>query len=182
MSRHLGLQLSAYVDRRLDAGLLRAYDQHLVACQVCRHAADQERRLLSSLRYGATPGLSEGLQSALLGMAASQLPERGTPIPVAPRARQAPVPTVSLTMPGLHRSPRRAAMLAGFAATASAAAAIGLAVAGPVASASSPTRTGGGAVGTATITADTSAVLISRVGSSRPVVTDDDQTGGGSGR
>ncbi|WP_295695662.1 hypothetical protein [Lapillicoccus sp.] len=140
MSRHLGLQVSAYVDRRLDAPVLRAFDQHLVACQVCCYAADQERRLLASLRHGATPGLSDGLQSMLLGLgspggcgAAQSAPR---PLVVRPVTR--PVPTVAPAAPALHRSPRRAAMFAGFAASASAAAAIGLAVAGPTAATAVP--------------------------------------------
>ncbi len=50
MAQHLGLQVSAYVDRSLDPATLLSFDRHLVACEVCRHAADQERRLLASLR------------------------------------------------------------------------------------------------------------------------------------
>jgi hypothetical protein len=54
------------------------------------------------------------------------------PIPRAPESvRQLRVPTVAPAAPALHRSPRRAAAIAGLAAGASAAAAIGLAVVGP---------------------------------------------------
>lgn len=133
MSRHVGSQLSAYVDRCLDPTALREIDRHLVACQVCRHEVDQERRLLASLRHGSTPGLSASLQASLLSLAGGHELVPG-PVPMMPRV--APVPTVSPTRPALHRSPRRAAGLAGFAAGASAAAAIGLAVAGPGATAS----------------------------------------------
>ncbi|MEO3938259.1 zf-HC2 domain-containing protein [Dermatophilaceae bacterium Soc4.6] len=128
MTRHVGAQLSAYVDGCLGADAQREIDRHLVACQVCRHAVDQERKLLLSLRFGATPRLSEGLQASLLSLASGL---ELTPLAVSPASRTAQVPTVSPRRPGLHRSPRRAAGLAGFAATASAAAAIGLAVAGP---------------------------------------------------
>ena len=170
MTRHLGLQVSAYVDRGLDATALRAFDQHLVVCLVCRHAADEERRLLDSLRSGPTPGFSADLQSMLLALAGpgpgagpgsnpqpgstplSSAPSSGgpsflsrssispPPIPRAPASvRQLRVPTVPPASPALHRSPRRAALVAGLAAGASAAAAIGLAVVGPGTSAASAT-------------------------------------------
>ncbi len=164
------MQVNAYVDRRLDAAALRAFDQHLVVCLVCRHAADEERRLLDSLRSAPTPGFSSDLQSMLLALAETGGgPERGTgpslpatptrapsplragtggllpfgsrtgrfapaapPIPRAPESvRQLRVPTVPPAAPALHQSPRRAAMVAGLVAGASAAAAFGLAVAGP---------------------------------------------------
>jgi hypothetical protein len=155
------MQVSAYVDRRLDARVLHAFDQHLAVCLVCRHSADEERRLLTSLRSGATPGVSAGLQSMLLAMAESAAPggppsspalggepvappapfswmhgrSRPTGIPPIPRApesvRHLRLPTVAPAAPALHRSPRRAAAIAGLAAGASAAAAIGLAVVGP---------------------------------------------------
>jgi len=168
VTRHLGLQVNAYVDRRLDASAQRVFDQHLVVCLVCRHAADEERRLLASLRSGPTPGFSADLQSMLLalaepssgaltstppptagvgapaaGGAPSFLPRHwgsAPPIPAAPESvRQLRVPTVRPSAPALHRSPRRAAMVAGLAAGASAAAAIGLAVVGPGTSGASAT-------------------------------------------
>ena len=170
MTRHLGLQVNAYVDRRLDATALRAFDQHLVVCLVCRHAADEERRLLASLRSGPTPGFSADLHSMLLALAVPTSGDSGSllsdpaptaeqpapglggpsfparrsmsapPIPRAPASvRQLRVPTVPPAAPALHRSPRRAAMVAGLAAGASAAAAIGLAVVGPGTSAASAT-------------------------------------------
>ena len=171
MSRHLGMQVSAYVDRRLDARDLHAFDQHLAVCLVCQHAADEERRLLTSLRSGPTPGFSADLQSMLLAMAqpaaCGSAPTSGTlddepvatpvpsswmrgrsrppgipPIPRAPESvRQLRVPTVAPAAPALHRSPRRAAAIAGLAAGASAAAAIGLAVVGPGPGASASLRT-----------------------------------------
>lgn len=169
MSHHLGMQVSAYVDRRLDARVLHAFDQHLAVCLVCQHAADEERRLLTSLRSGPTPGLSADLQTMLLAMAqptpsgsasgslggepvATPAPfswvrgrSRPTgipPIPPAPESvRQLRVPTVAPAAPALHRSPRRAAAIAGLAAGASAAAAIGLAAVGPGPGASASLRT-----------------------------------------
>lgn len=154
------MQVSAYVDRRLDARVLHAFDQHLAVCLVCRYAADEERRLLTSLRSGPTPGFSADLQSMLLAMAqpapataaspavgladdavaptssgwlrGRSRPSGVPPIPRAPESvRQLRVPTVAPAAPALHRSPRRAAAIAGLAAGASAAAAIGLAVVGP---------------------------------------------------
>ena len=168
MNRHLGMQVSAYVDRRLDARVLHAFDQHVAVCLVCRYAADEERRLLTSLRSGPTPGFSSDLQTMLLAMAQSPAPAatpteplveddapastgwlrgrgRSTGVPPIPRApesvRQLRVPTVAPAAPALHRSPRRAAAIAGLAAGASAAAAIGLAVVGPGPGASASVRT-----------------------------------------
>ncbi len=180
MSRHLGMQVSAYVDGHLDVQAMRAFDQHLVACQVCRHTAEQERRILTSLRSGATPGLSEGLQSMLLGLAApvhpatAQQPRGGAPaIPPAPRPvrqQRVPLPTVAPAAPALHRSPRRAAMLAGLAAGASAAAAIGLAVVAPGTASPSPSRAPIARVpGPLSVTADTAVFLTSRLNSPAPL-------------
>jgi hypothetical protein len=183
------MQVSAYVDRRLDARALHAFDQHLAVCLVCQHAADEERRLLTSLRSGPTPGLSADLQTMLLAMAqptpsgsasgslggepvATPAPfswvrgrSRPTgipPIPPAPESvRQLRVPTVAPAAPALHRSPRRAAAIAGLAAGASAAAAIGLAAVGPGPGASASLRTPAPrAPGAASVTA----VSVSSVG------------------
>ena len=191
MTRHLGLQVSAYVDGRLDARQLHAFDQHLAVCLVCRHAADEERRLLTSLRSGPTPGFSADLQSMLLAMAQPAVapaapdddlavaattpswlrgmtrPSGPPPIPRAPESvRQLRVPTVAPASPALHRSPRRAAAIAGLAAGASAAAAIGLAVVGPgpgsSASLRSPVpRTAGVSTATALPAAFTGSGLVS---------------------
>lgn len=145
MAQHLGLQVSAYVDRRLDPATLLTFDRHLVACVVCRHAADEERRLLASLRHGS-PGVPSSLQASLLSMAAAH-----PPVPQAPAAVRAMVPTVAPAAPPLHRSPRRAAALAGFAATASAVAAIGLATAGPGVVPVAPLRPSGARAGSASL-------------------------------
>ena len=120
----------------------------------------RSERLLTSLRSGPTPGFSADLQSMLLAMAqpapataaspavgltddavapassgwlrGRSRPNGVPPIPRAPESvRQLRVPTVAPAAPALHRSPRRAAAIAGLAAGASAAAAIGLAVVGP---------------------------------------------------
>jgi hypothetical protein len=166
------MQVSAYVDRRLDARALHAFDQHLAVCLVCQHAAAEERRLLTSLRSGPTPGFSPDLQSMLLAMAQSAPSSAGAPaptgaagvvdrtagVPAIPRApesvRHLRIPTVAPATPALHRSPRRAAAIAGLAAGASAAAAIGLAVVGPGPGASASLRvTAPRAPGTATVTA-----------------------------
>ena len=120
-SRHLGSLVSAYVDRSMPPELLRACDRHLVACAMCRAAADGERRLLSSLRGALTPGVPSSLEASLLGLCRT-----GT-VAVGP----APLGLVGRDAPPMHRSPARAAMLAGLAVGASAAAAWGIAVVGP---------------------------------------------------
>ena len=71
MSRHLGDQVSAYVDRRLPGSALSAWDRHVVVCAHCRYAVDQERSLLASLRTAPAPCVSDSLQALLLGMGAA---------------------------------------------------------------------------------------------------------------
>jgi putative zinc finger protein len=126
---HLGSLVSAYVDRDLPAGVLLGCDQHLAVCGACRAAAEDERRLLESMRRTTTPCLSSSLQSALLGLAAS----------AAPVGERPHLPVVDPAAPALHRSPVRAAVLAGLAAGASAAAALSLGVAGVGGSGPGPT-------------------------------------------
>lgn len=72
MSRHLGDQLSAYVDRRLPGSALLAWDRHVLVCTQCRYAVDQERGLLASLRSAPEPCVSESLQALLMGMGGPQ--------------------------------------------------------------------------------------------------------------
>jgi len=136
---HLRGQVRAYVDRSLPPAVLHLYDKHLVCCTMCRAAADQERRIVASLR--ADTGVPTSLRSSLIGLAASpppmEAPQSPTPrIPMPPLgfrmpsgASRDPVPTVRPTSPPLHRSPMRAAVVASIAAGASVAAAWGLAVA-----------------------------------------------------
>jgi hypothetical protein len=121
-SRHLEEMLSLYADRSLPAATLLACDQHVSICPGCRAAADAERRLLRSLRSAATPGLSSGLQSALLGLAGQSVPLAST--------GSAPLVVMRRSAPAMYRSPMRAAMLAGLVAGASAAAAWSLSVNG----------------------------------------------------
>ena len=117
---HLGSLVSAYVDRDLPAGVLLACDQHLGVCGSCRAVAEEERRLMESMRRALAPNPSSSLQSALLGLA-----DHPTPTTCRPH-----LPVVQPGAPPLHRSPVRAAVLAGLAAGASAAAAVSLGVAG----------------------------------------------------
>ncbi len=154
MSRHLGDQVSAYVDRRLAGSALVAWDRHVLVCAQCRYAVDQERGLLSSLRSAPVPGVSDNLQALLLGMGNAPAnarfiavvgsmpgpgPRSGPPrVPAAPFAVQGMrLPTMAPGDPPRHRSARRAALVAGLAAGASAAAAwtVGLA---PVATSAAP--------------------------------------------
>jgi hypothetical protein len=127
---HLGSLASAYVDRDLPAGVLLGCDQHVAVCGSCRAAAEDERRLLESMRRSTTPCLSSTLQSALLDLAASAAPVG---------VRRPHLPVVDPSAPALHRSPVRAAVLAGLAAGASAAAALSLGVAGVGGSGPGPT-------------------------------------------
>ncbi|EWT01102.1 hypothetical protein N865_11825, partial [Intrasporangium oryzae NRRL B-24470] len=140
MTPHLRHHVRAYVDRALPPAILHVYDRHLVCCALCRAAADQERRIVASLRAD-TGGVPQGLRSALMSLvaepaAAPAEPSRSGPrIPLPPRGFRmpstpsyAPVPTVAPSAPALHRSPMRAAVVASIAAGASVAAAWGLAL------------------------------------------------------
>ncbi|GAB3081770.1 hypothetical protein GCM10027053_53310 [Intrasporangium mesophilum] len=138
MTPHLRNHVRAYVDRALPPALLHLYDRHVVCCTMCRAAADQERRIVASLR--SDTGVPMSLRSSLIGLAtappAPEVPVHSGPrIPLPPigfRMPSAPsydpVPTVSPGAPALHRSPMRAAVVASIAAGASVAAAWGLAV------------------------------------------------------
>jgi hypothetical protein len=135
---HLKGHVRAYVDRELPPALLHLYDKHVVCCATCRAAADQERRIVASLR--ADTGVPMSLRTSLMGLASSA-PADPEPAPGAPRIPlhrlgfrmpSAPsydaVPIVRPTAPALHRSPMRAAVVASIAAGASVAAAWGLAI------------------------------------------------------
>jgi hypothetical protein len=141
VSPHLRGHVRAYVERSLPGPVLRVFDQHLVACEVCRALTDQERRIVAALR--SETGVPQSLRSALMGLA-DGVPLGSVPVPPAPaRTRlhltelslrdRAPMTrerlaTVPPTAPALHRSPVRAAVVASLAATASVAAAWGLTV------------------------------------------------------
>lgn len=149
MTPHLGGHVRAYVERTLPPAVQHLFDRHLVTCVMCRAVADQERRIIATLRADSAfvPG---SLRSSLMGLAATAIlepePTRhpGPRIPLGPLASRgsasralgpgkglasAPgVPTVPPTAPALHRSPMRAAVAASLAAGASVAAAWGLAV------------------------------------------------------
>ncbi|WP_353511082.1 hypothetical protein [Intrasporangium sp.] len=143
MTPHLRGHVRAYVDRALPPAVLHLYDRHLVACMICRSAADQERRIVSALRAEACD-LPGSLRSSLMSLATAPaaapppMPPPGPRIPLGPLARGGrgivpvgapePLSTVPPTAPALHRSPMRAAMIASLAAGASVAAAWGLAV------------------------------------------------------
>ena len=163
-SRHLEAMLSAYADRSLSPAVLLACDQHVAICPGCRAAVDAERRLLSSLRTAATPGLPSRLEWALLDLAVHAVP----PIP----AGGPPVlPVVNRSAPAMYRSPVRAALLASLAAGASAAAAWSLGVSGPGAAGASltvvrlpsPGATAGSMIGSASSSQVASFLNVSRL-------------------
>lgn len=141
MSAHLGDLVSAYVDRTLPPEQQHALDRHVVSCQVCRAVADAERRILGSLRHSGTPGVPTSLTALLHGLGA--VPPAGDDVvlsgPVTGSATGTALgsvrvlPLVSPGAPPLHRSPLRAAVLAGLVAGASTAAAWGIGATGAAA-------------------------------------------------
>ena len=74
MTPHLRNHVRAYVDRALPPALLHLYDRHVVCCTMCRAAADQELRIVASLR--ADTGVPMSLRSSLIGLASAP-PYRG---------------------------------------------------------------------------------------------------------
>jgi hypothetical protein len=133
--RCLGDQLTAYADRALDDATLLRWDRHVVACQSCRAAVDEERRVLSALRSPAGSALPGDLRGMLLALG-TQTPGRrsdGSAIaagPLLPPIPTAPVRVVDRGAPAQHRSAGRATVYAGLAAGATAAAALSLVVSG----------------------------------------------------
>ncbi|MBC9821800.1 anti-sigma factor [Terrabacter sp. MAHUQ-38] len=163
MTPHLKSHVRAYVDRALPPALLHVYDRHLVCCAMCRAAAEQERRIVASLR--ADTGVPMSLRTSLMGLAATSplepapastgpripMPPLGFRMPSAPSYD--PVPTVRPTAPALHRSPMRAAVVASIAAGASVAAAWGLTVSPVPGSRVPATRTPVASFGASTVSA-----------------------------
>jgi hypothetical protein len=119
----------------MDEATLLRWDRHVVGCQCCRAAVDEERRVLSALRSSAGSPVPGDLRGMLLALA-TQLPPSGaegsnsTRAPLLPPIPVAPVPVVDRGTPALHRSAGRATVYAGLAAGATAAAALSLVVSG----------------------------------------------------
>lgn len=133
--RCLGDSLTSYADRAMDDATLLRWDRHVVGCQCCRAAVDEERRVLSALRSSAGSPVPGDLRGMLLALA-TQLPTAAldgpetTRAPVLPPIPVAPVRVVDRGTPALHRSAGRATVYAGLAAGATAAAALSLVVTG----------------------------------------------------
>lgn len=106
---HLGDLVSPYADRRLPADLQLTADRHVTVCDRCRQDAAEEAALLAALRRDAVPHMSAGLAASLVGLAQQERPQRA-PGP-------APVATVALGAPALHRSVRHAVVAAAVAAS-----------------------------------------------------------------
>ena len=123
--RCLGDEMSDYAAGRLPLDRQRAWDRHLVACRVCAHAVDAERRLRSAL--AGAPSMPGDLRSALLALGTAMAADAG-PRPV-PAGTQDPLRLLAPTAPPCHRSPLRATVVAAAAAGVSAAAAWTLGVA-----------------------------------------------------
>ncbi|HSO63551.1 MAG TPA: hypothetical protein VLQ78_00500 [Ornithinibacter sp.] len=122
--RCLGDELSEYAAARLPLERQWAWDRHLVACRVCAHAVDEERRLRSAL--AGAPSMPGDLRSSLLALGRSLAAETPRPAPVP--AHHEPLALLAPSAPPCHRSPLRATVVAAAAAGVSAAAAWSLTV------------------------------------------------------
>lgn len=124
-------ELTDYAAGRLTAVRRNHWDLHLVTCPSCRAEVEGERRLQQVLRLD-TVAVPDQLRSALLALAAR--PADGVPaVPLAPAGVRSavsalPLATLSPDAPAAHRSMVRPALLATIAASAGAAAAIGLSI------------------------------------------------------
>ena len=123
--RCLGAELSEYVAGRLPAERGWEWDRHLVACRVCAHAVEEERRLRSAL--AGAPSMPGDLRSSLLALGRS-LAAEAPPQPAPVAARHQPLALLAPSAPPCHRSPLRATVVAAAAAGVSAAAAWSLTV------------------------------------------------------
>lgn len=129
--QHLGDRVGEYADRELPAAELLACDRHVAICTGCRYAAAQEQQMLQALRRPDVPGLGQGLQAALLQLAAYSTPAPAGSARAPLQAARAQLPTVRRSAPPMHRSARRAVVVASVVAGACAAAACALATAAP---------------------------------------------------
>lgn len=118
---HLGDRLSDYVDRVLPVDALLAADRHLVACLSCRAGADEERRLLASLRRSDLPaGGHAALQRMLVGLASqAAAPQSAVDAQYLPRRLE----VLPRSAPAMHRSARHSVACAGLTVAACAVAA-----------------------------------------------------------
>ena len=122
--RCLGDEMSDYAAGRLPLDRQWAWDRHLVACRVCAHAVDAERRLRSALT--GAPSMPGDLRSSLLALGAALAADLG-PRPVS--SGHGSLRLLAPTAPPCHRSALRATVIAAAAAGLSAAAAWSLTVA-----------------------------------------------------
>ena len=122
----LGDELSEYAAARLPLQRQWAWDRHLVACRVCAHAVEEERRLRTALT--GAPSMPGDLRSSLMALGRSLAVEAGPVRPVA--AHHEPLALLSPDAPPCHRSALRATVVAAAAAGVSAAAAWSLTVIG----------------------------------------------------
>lgn len=68
---HLGDRIAAYVDAVLSPEEEYKVEMHLMVCQHCRHAVDQERVLIARLRaISFNPGGHQQMMASLLSLAA----------------------------------------------------------------------------------------------------------------
>ncbi|QIM20173.1 hypothetical protein G7075_01795 [Phycicoccus sp. HDW14] len=119
-------ELSEYAAGRLGDERRDAWEHHLVACELCRHAVGQERRLREAL--AGAPSMPGDLRVTLLAL--------GRGIAAEPRPAGGPGPLALLAPndPPCHRSALRATVVAAAAGGVAAAAAWSLTVIGvPVA-------------------------------------------------
>ncbi|WP_392542935.1 hypothetical protein [Oryzobacter telluris] len=124
--RCLGAELSEYVAGRLPAERQWDWDRHLVACQVCGHAVDSERRIRTAL--AGAPSMPGDLRTTLLALGSAMAAE--APARAVPVAGPQPLALLAPSAPACHRSPLRATVVAAAAAGVSAAAAWSLTVMG----------------------------------------------------
>lgn len=126
---HLGDRVGEYVDRALPVAELLVCDRHVTMCPSCAAAAAQEQQMLLEMRRTDVPGLNQRLHLALLQMAVTT--PSGQVAAAWPAPDRAQLPIVRRGAPSMHRSARRAVVVATVVAGACAAAACSIVAVAP---------------------------------------------------
>ncbi|NNG39166.1 zf-HC2 domain-containing protein [Flexivirga sp. ID2601S] len=105
--QHLGDAVAEYVDGKLNPAQEHRADLHLMICEHCRHAVQQEREIIAQLRsVSFDSGGHQQLMAGLLSLASAEPQAPGSPAAPAIPARRAPA-VVTTSAPPQYQSARR---------------------------------------------------------------------------
>ncbi|WP_265446098.1 zf-HC2 domain-containing protein [Flexivirga meconopsidis] len=143
--QHLGDAVAEYVDGNLSPEQEHRADLHLMICEHCRHAVQQEREIIAQLRsVRFDSGGHQQLMAGLLSLAAVEPQGSGSAAaPVIPPHRPAPA-VVTASAPPQYQSARRSMACALVAVAGCVGVALVASTATGAASGPEPTQLGGG--------------------------------------